>query len=141
MIEQKLDAILDRQGLLLANLAAIFSLVNDGRKVMDRVANELPVALTSLPNAPSQTVQTRQISLEFLPLAELGALAVGAQVLLLLRDPWYGYDEILNATFDGENFIYKGRKLERPYLKFIAGVAALPYKLPYLSSDPRFVSR
>lgn len=86
--------------------------------------------------APSQVEASVSITIEFLPLVDLTELAAGTDVLLLMRDFWQGYDEILNAQFDGEHFRYRGREVKPT--SAIAGWAALPYKLPYAASDPRF---
>lgn len=89
----------------------------------------------------TQPIQAQQVLLDFVSLVEGMPLVAGTDVLLLVSDPWYRNDEILNVTWDGENFIYRNRKLEGPCIKFIVGMAALPYRLPYLSSESRFVSR
>lgn len=86
-----------------------------------------------------KTMPSLTAPVAFVPIAECGEIANGASGLLLLRDPWYGCDEILDVCFDGEHFLYRGREVKPT--RAIAGWAALPYKLPYLSSDPRFVSK
>lgn len=102
----------------------------------DRLSLYQEAARKGVAGARTQPLPGLNVSIDFLPMADLKTLVAGTDVLLLMRDFWQGYDEILNARFDGEHFFYKGRKVMP--ISAIAGWAELPYKLPYLSSDPRF---
>ena len=68
---------------------------------------------------------------KFSPLTTDSKPMKGCEVLLFLHDKWRGYDELLAATFDGEEYFYKGRKVHK---QFIAGWLEVPVKIAYDSS-------
>ena len=119
----------------------LIEIANANRRLADLARLDLyrEAVKKGIASAPQKTQVSLRVSIDFLPMTDINALAAGTDVLLLMRDPWQGYDEILNVRFDGEYFFYKGRKVMP--ISAIAGWALLPYKLPYRSNDPRLVSK
>lgn len=71
-------------------------------------------------------------SFKFKPLAADIKPSRGADVLLFLHDKWRGYDEIVAAFFDGDQYYVKGKTVPK---QFVAGWLALPVEVAYGSSN------
>jgi hypothetical protein len=69
---------------------------------------------------------------KFNPLGDDAKPSDGCEVLLFLHDKWRGYDEIISASFCGDEYFFNGRKVPK---QFIAGWLELPIKIAYDSSE------
>ncbi len=68
-----------------------------------------------------------QKPINFFPLSSECQPPINRQVLLHMNDQWLGHDEILVATFDGENYTTNGKHV-RPKAA-IAGWIVMPCEI------------